>query len=248
MFLTCSMTMKFVVTGTPGESSCSRSRSATKWASSSSELNRRKSSCWVGLGKVGRGPRREDLVERAVVLGPEGGAPGVVERVDVVRIAAASQARKACGADVAVAQRVVAAELVADVPQGERRMVARTARPSAGTAPGRARGRPASSGRRPAARPVAEPGPVRGHREHLRVPLGQPRRRRRRRGREVDRDPAGVEAVRARRRASRSRSCPSARLQQGPGEHADRHQVDPGLAASGATSSCWTSTGHCSGL
>jgi hypothetical protein len=53
MARTCSITMKLVVTGTPGESWCSRSRSAVKHSSSASELKRRKSSCWVGLAKVG---------------------------------------------------------------------------------------------------------------------------------------------------------------------------------------------------
>lgn len=42
--------MKFVVTGTPGDSSCSRSRSATCWAREASEENRRQSSSAVGLG------------------------------------------------------------------------------------------------------------------------------------------------------------------------------------------------------
>ena len=45
--------MKFVVTGTPGDSACRTSRSATYCASSVSEPNRQKSSDWVGLGKVG---------------------------------------------------------------------------------------------------------------------------------------------------------------------------------------------------
>ena len=47
------MTMKFVVTGTPGDTSCRTSRSATKLARSSSEEKRRKSSCWVGLRTAG---------------------------------------------------------------------------------------------------------------------------------------------------------------------------------------------------
>ena len=47
------MTMKLVVTGTPGDTSCSTSRSTTKLSSSWSEEKRRKSSCWVGLGKAG---------------------------------------------------------------------------------------------------------------------------------------------------------------------------------------------------
>jgi hypothetical protein len=42
--------MKLVVTGTPGDSSCSRSRSATCWASEASEQKRRQSSSAVGLG------------------------------------------------------------------------------------------------------------------------------------------------------------------------------------------------------
>ena len=41
--------MKFVVTGIPGDSSWSTSRSATKLARCASEEKRRKSSCWVGL-------------------------------------------------------------------------------------------------------------------------------------------------------------------------------------------------------
>jgi len=45
--------MKFVVTGMPGLSRCSRSRSAVKHSRSASELNRAKSSCCVGFGNVG---------------------------------------------------------------------------------------------------------------------------------------------------------------------------------------------------
>ena len=45
--------MKLVVTGTAGTRRLSTSRSARSWARCSSEEKRRKSSCWVGLAKVG---------------------------------------------------------------------------------------------------------------------------------------------------------------------------------------------------
>ncbi len=45
--------MKLVVTGMPGVSVCSTSRSAMKQARYSSEEKRRKSSCWAGLTGIG---------------------------------------------------------------------------------------------------------------------------------------------------------------------------------------------------
>ena len=117
--------MKFVVTGTPGESSCSTSRSATKFVE---QLVGGEPPEVQLLGRVGgrSGPTRggQHLVEVVVALGPERGAPGVVERVDVVAVAAAQPGAEGRGAHVAVAARVVAAELVADVPQRQRGVVA----------------------------------------------------------------------------------------------------------------------------
>ena len=84
-----------------------------------------------GVGDGGDRPRRQDLLEGGVPLGPERGAPRIIEGVDVaVTVAQPSPERRR--ADVAVAVRVVAGVLVADVPHLQRWVVTEPLRQGAG--------------------------------------------------------------------------------------------------------------------
>nr|WP_245898775.1 hypothetical protein [Nonomuraea indica] len=129
-----------------------------------------------GVGVGGGDAGRADVVEGGVALRPEVGGPGVVERVDVVRVPLAQPAPEVGGGGVAVAGGDVAAVLVADVPQPERRMAAVVG------------GEPFDQGR--GAVPIdragraevlaaawTEHGAVGGDRQDLGMLVGEPRRR-----------------------------------------------------------------------
>jgi hypothetical protein len=75
-----------------------------------------------GVGVGGGEPGREYLLEVGVALGPERRAPGVVERVDGL-VAGAQPGAEGAGGVVGVVVDVVAAQLVVDVPGGERGVV-----------------------------------------------------------------------------------------------------------------------------
>ena len=184
------------------------------------------------LGRVGhrRGdPRRQHLVEAAVVLRPEGGAPGVVQLVDRA-VAVGQPAPEGRRAHVAVAASVVAAQLVADVPEPNGRVRA--------VAPGHladqpqrvlAEDRRAGAPGLPAARPQR---PALGvDRQDLRVRAGQPGRGSGGGGGQVDRDAA---LVQEREHLVEPAEVVAAglRLQQPPGEHPERHEPDAGLRPS----------------
>ena len=180
------------------------------------------------LGRVGhrrRDPGRQHLVERRVVLAPEGGAPGVVELLDVA-VPVGEPAAEGRGRHVAPAPPVVAAQLVGHVPQPHRRVPTVAARHLLDERQRvLAEHRRAGAPRLPAARPQRVPGVV--DREDLRVGDGQPRRGCGRRRGHVDGDaavgqqlddlvePAEVELARP-------------RLQERPREHAERHEPDTG--------------------
>ena len=229
--------MKLVVTGTPGESRCSTSRSTTKLSSSWSEEKRAKSSCWVGLAWVGADARRQHLLEVVVALGPERRAPGVVEPRHVVVVPAAQPRAERRRADVAVAAGVVAAELVGHVPQRERRVVA-----VALGHPGAQLQGVLAVDRRAGAEGLAPAGPQRA------PVLGRPAasrgggasataavRRWRWRGRRGSPPRAGRPSA---RRASRSPTRPARAAASAHEKTAERDQVDAGLAHQ-ARSSTW---------
>ena len=67
-------------------------------------------------------PWRDDLVEGCVALAPKGGAPSVVEFIEVA-IAVLQPGPEASSAGVAIARGVVAAVLIGDMPQGQRWVV-----------------------------------------------------------------------------------------------------------------------------
>lgn len=71
-----------------------------------------------GVADGGGGARRVDLVEGAVVLAPEGGAPGLVDGVDR-SVAGGEPVAEVGGTVVAVAGGDGDAVLVVDVPEGE---------------------------------------------------------------------------------------------------------------------------------
>src|SRR3954447_14670431 len=72
---------------------------------------------------AGGGTSGKDLFPVRVALGPEGGAPGVVE-TDQIGIALPQPIAERTSCHIAVAVCVVTAELVVDVPQDKRRMAA----------------------------------------------------------------------------------------------------------------------------
>ncbi len=191
----CAATMKFVVTGL---SLSSRShRGLGRWwpRSSSTRTGRSRASGRVREGE--RRARRQDLFPRRVALAPERRAPRGVERLERA-VPVAEPAAEGVGGDVAVAVRVLAAELVRDVPELDRGVVA-VALGRGAHQPGRARGRPGSSGRTPGGRrasgvPSATTGRPRGGR-------CQPRRGRGGPGAEVDADAGAVQQFDDRGRA-----------------------------------------------
>ena len=142
---------------------------------------------------VGREARREDLVERAVPLRPEVGAPRRVERVDgAVLLAQPATVRIPRG--IGEVHPQVAAELVSDVPHHHRRVVD----VALGDASDELTGEASVDGGGgcevlPASRPVRRAGLVGGQR--LGVVRAHPRRRRGRCRGEVHRDAAGVQGV-----------------------------------------------------
>ena len=182
------------------------------------------------LGRVdpaGGGAGREDLLPVGVALRPEGGAPRLVQLVEVA-VAVAQPAAEGVGRDVAVAVGVVAAELVVDVPQDERRVstevLGELLDQSELAFP---------DDRRARAERLAGPGiqatAVVVDGKDLGIAAAQPGRWRCGRCRQVDRDARSVqqaedvvelvEGVR-----------PLARLEPSPREDADRDQGDAGLA------------------
>ncbi len=182
------------------------------------------------LGRVrhrGRDPRRQHLVECAVVLRPERGAPCVVHPLDRA-VAVGEPAAEGRRAHVTPAAAVVAAQLVADVPEPHRRMPAVAPRHLSDQAQ-----RVLSEHRRagapglPAARPQR---PALGvDRQDLRMRAGQPRGRGRSGGGEVHRDSALVEEPEHLVEPAEV-VAPRRRLEQAPGEHAQRHEPDAGVA------------------
>ena len=181
------------------------------------------------LGRVGHGgrdARRQHLVEAPVVLRPEGGAPGVVQLVDRA-VAVGQPAPEGCGAHVAVAAAVVAAQLVAHVPEPDGRVRA--------VAPGHLADQPqgvlaehrrAGAPGLPAARP--ERAALGVDREDLRMRAGQPGRGSGGGGGQVDRD-AGVVQEREHLVEPAELVAAGLGLQQTPGEHPERHEPDAGL-------------------
>ena len=156
----------------------------------------------------------------------------MVEAGHVVVVPVAQPGAERRGADVAVAAGVVAAELVGHVPQRERRVVL------VALGEGRAQGqRVLAVDRRARAEglpsPRGERAPVLGDGEHLRVPVGQPRRRRGGGGGEVDADARRVQVVHL---PVEPGEVPGVRrgLQPRPREDPERDQVHAGLAHQGA--------------
>ena len=172
-------------------------------------------------------PRREDVVPGRVALAPEGGAPGVVERVEG-GVPALEPAAEGDGAGVAVAGQVVAGVLVGDVPHGQGRVVV----VAAGEPVGEAEGHLAVERRRrapglPAAGPQGVAVVVDG--QDLRVGRGQPGRRGGGRGGEVDGDPVGVQQVHDLVEPLEG-VLALGRLEPGPREDAEGDEADAGLA------------------
>ena len=75
-----------------------------------------------GVHRRHRRPRREDFAPTRVALAPERGAPGIVEAFDGC-VASLEPSPERCRGDVAVAEGIVAPELVRHVPERNRRMV-----------------------------------------------------------------------------------------------------------------------------
>ena len=239
------MTMKLVVTGMPGLSRCSRSRSAWKHSSSASELNRAKSSCWVGLAKVGavRGGRTSSNV--AVALAPERGAPRLVQprrrpgSASAARRGTPRPRRRSSSARCGRRARWTRATARARGGRG-------TAPPAPSPAPARARGTPASWGTRPAGRRAR----ARCRRPCGGAPRGAPRSataaatrwpspgRRRCRARAAGPSP---------RRASRARTCRCCGSSSAQENTPTVATVTPASRIR-RTSSAQVSRGHCSGL
>ncbi len=180
-----------------------------------------------GVELGGTDPGRLDLVPVGVVLGPERRPPGRVQGLEGA-VALAQPPAERPRAHVAVAVRVVAAELVGDVPHREGRMV----RVAGGDVLHQRQRVPAVDRR---ARAPALPAPVAQapalyvDREHLGMGPGQPRRRRGGRRGEVHRDAVVVHQV---EHDVEPVEVPGAgsRLDPRPREHPDRHEGDPGLA------------------
>ena len=182
------------------------------------------------VGRVGdRGgePRREHLVEAPVALRPERGAPRLVQRLDRA-VASGEPAPERRSADVAPALADVAAQLVAHMPQPDRRVAPVAARQLLDQAqrvfPEQRR---AGAPGLPAARPQRPARRVDG--QHLRVCGGQPRRRGRGGRRHVDRDAPFVQEAEHLVEPVEV-VPPGLRLQQRPREHPERHEPDARLA------------------
>ena len=197
------------------------------------------------VGERGSDPRGQDLVEARVALGPERRAPGVVEPLDV-GVAVRQPAAERLGAHVAVAQGVVAAQLVADVPERERLVAGvplghRGAQPqrvlhehrrarAVALPPARPQGR--AVGGRPAGSPGAAPSARAGAR---RWPWRGRRGSRRRAGGPGPRPASRTRSARAPARASAHEKTPTVT------------RLTPACCMR-RTSSAWTSVDHCSGL
>jgi len=178
------------------------------------------------VAEARRGPWRDHLRPVGVALRPERGAPRRVERVDVVAVAPAQPLPEGLRRDVAVAPRDVAAVLVPDVPQRERRMFGVPRRQRLGEAHRRGPvDRRARAERLAAAVPERAATGVDGQR--LRVGGGEPRRRRRGRGRQVDPHAGAGEQVQHPVQPAELVAA-LGWLEVGPGEHADRREGHAG--------------------
>ena len=172
-----------------------------------------------------RRPRRQDLSPVGVVLAPEGGAPCLVQRLDVA-VALLQPDPERGRADVAVAPRHVAAELVPDVPQRERRVpgvaLGEPLHQREGVLPVHRRARAVGL---PAAGPQS--GAVGRHRQRLRVAVGQPGRGRGGRGGQVDGDATLVQQVENLVQPTELEATGFG-FEQRPGEHPDGGHGDAG--------------------
>ena len=197
--------MKLVVIGlSTGECARMTSRSAVYSSSRASEENRRKSSWWVGLGKYGvrRGGMTSAQSEYRWLQ-------KVVPQASLSRRACRSAwraSRGTPGRDVAPAGRRVAPYSLPTCHITHRRVVGVPRREALGDA--RARSRYGGDDGQYCWRAPYRGARRRGDRQGLRPPVAQPRRRRRGGGGQVHGDAAGVQAGRAPRRASRTRTGP----------------------------------------
>ncbi len=176
-----------------------------------------------GVGKGGGAPWRVDLVPVVIALAPEGRAPGLVERIQ--RTVAPLQPGAKCGRRViAEAFGDVAAVLIVDVPDRQRRVMAIAFRQARDQFAGRM-----TPGVRVRAVGLAPSRPqgdaIGGLRQALRVAPGQPGR-----GRGGGRRQASLDAVRLQQVEHAVQPAKlivaGARLQVRPGKDAYRHQVD----------------------
>src|SRR5690606_6109736 len=146
-----------------------------------------------GVGEGGGQARRQDLRPAGVVLRPERGGPGAVQLLQRA-VPAPQPLPERGGGVVGVVVDVVAAQLVGDVPGGERRVAAvafghRPDQPERVLPEDRGGGPPVLA----AAVPDRAPLPVDG--QDLRVRGGQPGGRRGRGGGQVGRDAVRVQQV-----------------------------------------------------
>ena len=180
----------------------------------------------AGVADGGGGARRVDLVQAGVVLAPEGGAPGLVDRLDGA-VGAGQPAAEVCGAGVAVAGRDGDAVLVVDVPHRQRRVVA----VALGEAGGDARGGGAVGGAAVAdgaARAELLAHALRRHRQRLGVCPVEPGGWCHGGRAEVDADAVGVQQVEHPVEPAEV-VLPLGGFQQGPGEDPHAHHRDAGL-------------------
>ena len=170
-----------------------------------------------GIVEGGHGRRRGDLLQTCVALGPEVGAPGGVEALDVA-VAVCQPGSEGLGAGGTVALGGVAAVLVADVPHDDAGMVTQ----ALGQRPGQGGGALSVDGRAGAvllARAEAQAYAVGVHRQGLGVVGGHPSGRRGGGGGQVDSDPGVVETVHDLREPVELVAS-LARLESRPGEDA----------------------------
>ncbi|BBE23529.1 hypothetical protein MN0502_24120 [Arthrobacter sp. MN05-02] len=181
------------------------------------------------LRRVGgreREPGGQDLLPGGVALAPEGGAPRRIERIEIP-VASTEPAAERLGGDIAVAQGVVAPDLVGDVPdaQGGVAAVARGHLLHEGEGMVPVDGGAGAEG-------LAAAGPADGAvgcaGEDLGMRRGQPGGSRRRPGAEVHADPVLREQVHHRVEVLETEDTLLG-FQFRPAEDVDGDQVDAGL-------------------